>query len=120
MSGWLDTVRGGKYVSITPPPPQLTQKTQKTDENGRFIRLIGFIPGVDEQELEFNAVRDFLALVRITGACECQILLKDEAILAAVSAKELAQLPTMNKTQRQQQASQLAHSLVEARLGGWE
>ena len=59
-----------------------------------------------------NTYLIFFVLVRITGACEHQVLLEDEAILAELNADDLKELSLLDRYNKQIWAQLLAHRLT--------
>lgn len=116
MSNWLDSVQAGRYSDSTSLPLEETQKTQNTQDQEGLIRLIRFIPGAEEKNTDFNAVQNFVALVRATGVCNHQLVIDDNIILAELDADDLKELGEINRHNKQVWAELLAHRLCSMRL----
>ena len=91
MSTWREKLSAGKYAGGT------AKSAKSPPEDSR-------------------ATRDFLRLVRVTGACEHQLLLEDDVILAELSAADLAELSELDRSERLAWAQALTHRLCKRRL----
>ena len=111
MNSWLDSVLAGKYSDSAHLPLEETQNTQNTPDQRRLIRFIRFIPGVEEKNTDFNAVRNFVDLVRANCACDHQRVIDDGIILAELDADDIACLLTLDRHNKRIWAEMLADRL---------
>jgi hypothetical protein len=114
MSSWLDSVQAGKYSDSTSLPPEETQNTQNTQDQNKLIGFIRFIPGVEAKNTDFNAVGNFVDLVRATSACDHQRVIDADIILAELDADDIACLPTLDRHDKQVWSGLLAHRLCKS------
>jgi hypothetical protein len=100
MTGWRDKFKEGKY----------RQCTENTPKSRNSILRDGTEKALNTPNNRVTA--DFLRLVRITGICEHQLLLGDEAILAALDADDFKELQNLDRYNKQIWAQLLAHRLT--------
>jgi hypothetical protein len=109
VTGWRDKFKEGKYRECTENTPKRPNSVQQACTEKA--------PNTEHVQSNRNQhLFDFLRLVRITGACEHQVLLEDEAILAALDADDLTELSQLDLHDKQIWAQLLAHRLTRPKI----